>query len=599
MIKVINFEKPAKRSFGWVQDPGDLIKLIAVVSVFDNKSSFHNLLKTKLIPEKISTEDGRDRFINELNKSPLILKYSDLVGTSFTPRSSARCNGIIQAAIKGQKRDFIADWPADNFIRWAHCLGFISYDYKSDSFSITDDGLRLSMAKHADDNDTMTQEEIDIITEAMLSYPPAVRILTLLEHGDILTKFEIGAQLGFIGENGFTSLSQDLLIKALELEQNSAMKKQLVANWEGSADKYARMIGGWLVKLGLLSYVPKVKRSQKVMIPGYQITTEGIIQLKHTKGTSKFKLYPKNISFERFSTKSRDRDFLRLRRSYIVDYLHSKRHKEIKFDSIIAYLKTKNIRIDAPELIDDLYGLVNIGLSLEIKQSKESCIFTDNLKDFTIVLHENIDTPSHILKLKNIVRAHLDVLPHSYLNLIDLAYDKTQSRQFEICVLDFLVNECNFTGIHLGGASKPDAVVYTTDLEENYCLIIDTKAYKDPYNLPISQEDEMVRYLTEFKNKDSVVNPNTWWNVIQDDISRTYFMFVSGEFSKSIATKLNKASLRSGYKGVALNVANLLILGNEIKKKNLNLEWIADNFFENKEYVLIDYNGNILDSVKL
>ena len=51
------------------------------------------------------------------------LKYSDLVGTAFNPRSSARCNGIVQATVKGQQRPFISDWPADNFVRWAQCLG--------------------------------------------------------------------------------------------------------------------------------------------------------------------------------------------------------------------------------------------------------------------------------------------------------------------------------------------------------------------------------------------------------------------------------------------------------------------------------------------
>ena len=43
--------------------------------------------------------------------------------------------------VEGQKRKFISDWPADNFVRWAHCLGFIQYNYEDDTFEITKKGL--------------------------------------------------------------------------------------------------------------------------------------------------------------------------------------------------------------------------------------------------------------------------------------------------------------------------------------------------------------------------------------------------------------------------------------------------------------------------
>lgn len=68
---------------------------------------------------EVAKVDGKSHFLEVLNSIPLKIKYADLVGTSFTPRSSARCNGIVQATVKGQVRDFISDWPADNFVRWA------------------------------------------------------------------------------------------------------------------------------------------------------------------------------------------------------------------------------------------------------------------------------------------------------------------------------------------------------------------------------------------------------------------------------------------------------------------------------------------------
>lgn len=82
-----------------------------------------------------------------MQNTPLKIKYAELVGTSFTPRSMSRCNGIIQATVKGQGRDFIGDWPADNYVRWAHCFGLIKYNYTDDTFEITDKGLELATAR--------------------------------------------------------------------------------------------------------------------------------------------------------------------------------------------------------------------------------------------------------------------------------------------------------------------------------------------------------------------------------------------------------------------------------------------------------------------
>ena len=171
------------RTFGWVQDPGKFENLKRVVGTFYFGSAIHTQLIHAIIPELVEARDGRDRFIQELNSQPLSLKYEDLVGTSFTPRASARCNGIIQAVLPGQKRPFQGDWPANNFIRWAHALGFISYDYVSDTFTIT------SLGREYVDSADGSDEEVEVLTKALLSYPPVMRILNLLSDGSHMTKF--------------------------------------------------------------------------------------------------------------------------------------------------------------------------------------------------------------------------------------------------------------------------------------------------------------------------------------------------------------------------------------------------------------------------
>ena len=128
MINIIDVNNKTTRTFGWVQNPSNFESLKKVVAIFDNTSKTYNELKDKKIKKLVEERDGQKELINALNANPLKIKYCNLVGTSFTPRSSARCNGIVQATVKGQRKEFIDDWSSDNFVRWAHALGFIKYN---------------------------------------------------------------------------------------------------------------------------------------------------------------------------------------------------------------------------------------------------------------------------------------------------------------------------------------------------------------------------------------------------------------------------------------------------------------------------------------
>ena len=150
MIEFLSVATKDTRAFGWVQDASNIDSLCDVVAVFDSKTEFHNRLVNEIIPSIVLKNDGRKEMIEALNANPLALKYRLLIGTSFTPRSASRCNGIIQAAVKGQKRAFVGDWPADNFVRWAHAVGFIKYNYSDDTFSITEKGLELTKANESE-----------------------------------------------------------------------------------------------------------------------------------------------------------------------------------------------------------------------------------------------------------------------------------------------------------------------------------------------------------------------------------------------------------------------------------------------------------------
>jgi len=582
VIEIKDMEKRSFRTFGWVQDPSDFEALHKVVSIFNEKSLIYKELVEHKIDKLVEERDGKSRLINALKTRPLKLNYADLVGTSFTPRSSARCNGIVQATVKGQQRPFISDWPADNFIRWAQCLGFIKYNYYDDTFEITENGLDFSNSEDEGNRN-------DILQDAMLSYPPAIRILNLLEDGSVKTKFELGNSLGFVGEDGFTSLPQDILIMTLANEENVTEKNKLRTDTEGSSDKYARMIAKWLIKLNLLQQVTKTVTVQvenntytENIGQAYIITAKGIKALNKARGKSKFRRIAKNISWEMLATKGIDRDYIRTRRAYIIKILIESKSgltlEEIRDRLELIYMTSELFTV----VKDDIDGLINIGLNITVKNNKY--YFEDAVNDFIIprIKDENSEKSEITIK-KDELRENLDVLSHEYLSLIDISFDSKQNRLFEMKVVELLIKECQYKGLHLGGSRKPDGIIYTSNLSNNYGVIIDTKAYSKGYDLPISQVDEMTRYVEENNKRDKTRNPNEWWNNFETTINEFYFAFISGEFKGNINEKLERITIATNRKGAAIAIISLIKLANEVKAQRMNFEDVK-RIFQNKVY---------------
>lgn len=579
MIELRKMENQNFRTFGWVQDPSDFESLIKVVSIFDDKSETHKELVNEKIDRLIEERDGKSHFLEVLNSIPLKIKYADLVGTSFTPRSSARCNGIVQATVKGQVRDFISDWPADNFVRWAQALGFIKYNYFDDSFEITEEGLNLTGAK-------TIEEKEDILIDSLLSYPPAVRILNLLSDGKVKTKFELGKNLGFIGEDGFTSIPQDVLIMTLATTEDTKERNKLRTDTEGSSDKYARMIAKWLSKLGLLVQVAKEvelniggKNYKEKIGQSYMITAKGIQSLNKVNGRSRHKRISKNISWEMLATKGTDRNYIRTRRALIIKSLIECK-SGLTLEEIRDRLEIQTISELFTVVKDDIDGLINIGLNIE--KIGEKYYFNDEINDFIIPIIENSEK-SEFTQEKDNLREKLDTLSHEYLSLVDLAFDSQQNRLFEMKTVELLTKECNYKGVHLGGSRKPDGIIYTENSTDNYGVIIDTKAYSNGYNLPISQVDEMVRYIEENNKREKERNSNEWWKEFGDNINKFYFSFISGKFIGNIEEKLQRITIFTNVYGNAMTIITLLYLANEIKANRLKTMEVV-KYFDNKVY---------------
>ncbi len=552
----------AERTLGWIQNPSSFENLKNVVSVFDKSSDIYKeILNTKL-PDLVGDLDLLKVLTDELKKDPLEMDYVLLKGHGIKAgqkRADSSCSGIVQAAITTQGgRAYTDDWTADGFLRWGISIGLLDYNTEKDTVSITALGEKFV-------HSTSEDSDKEILISAFLSYPPAVRILSLLENGEHLTKFELGKQLGGIGEAGFTSIPQDLYIQAVALAPKTD-KAKIRQNTEGSADKYARMISKWLSKVGLIQRVEKTV-STKIGNDSYtinighsfRITWKGLKELKRARGLSSYSKTDKIVYWQMLATKGKDRDYIRNRRGYIIKAIHN---KERSLEDIQAYLSDNSIQESITTIEDELKVIEAMGLLL--KQSRNGYVIADNIIKLEIPRTKIAKT--NVLGLKDKVRDRLKYVDHRYLALIDLAYDGTANRDFEIQTIDLLINELKFKGVRLGESRKPDGIIsYNVN-----GVIIDNKAYSKGYNLPINQADEMIRYIEENQTRDEKINANKWWESFDDKVEEFSYLFVSSFFKGNFKNNLKHIANRTGVNGGAINVENLLYFAEELKSGRLS-----------------------------
>lgn len=335
-----------QRTFGWIQNPGDLSKLKKLTGIFIKGARSNLSLVNERLPllrlNKLISDSDYDDFVSILNQEEIVIPYAKLKGKGCGEknRGEAICTGIAQAVIDGQKdrtlrslddqqvvikKPYTDDWSADGFVRWGVSLGLLEFNSQDDTVRISELGVRLT------NTETDSNEEKEAYYIALMSYPPVQRILTLLledTSGKGLTKFELGRELGFVGEMGFTSIDQGFFLALLEESDDPTKVK---SNVEGDADKYARMIAGWLRKIGWVKSVEKeVTASYRNVVycnklQAYKITANGQAALKRALGNSSNGRIDKIVHFEMLATKVPNAGYVRSRRAYILKALNRDR----------------------------------------------------------------------------------------------------------------------------------------------------------------------------------------------------------------------------------------------------------------------------------
>lgn len=572
------------RTYGWIQNPSSFQSLKKVVQIFDTASQHYQNLKDNLINSiynEVIRNNLKDKLINNENE----FTYLELVGTSKnkqgkppSSRKDAVADALIQISIEPQQikstgKTWTDNWTADGFLRWAVSFNFIKVDREKDTFSITEKGLAFSQA-----NDE--EQELDILRTALLAYPPATQILSLLEeNGDYCTKYYLGSKLGFRGEKGFTSYNEDIMYDWLA-SSSAVEKKKIKSDIEGTSDKYARGICNWLKNVGFVQ-TKQVKRKfqngQEESLQGYKITGRGIIALHSSMGHSSNQRIEKFIMWEFFATDGHNRDYIRSRRANIVKLLIS----TISFKNLVSEMRNNGFQDPEDIFLSDIDGLRLFGLRIELKNNKFRLL--DKICDFSIPkLNLTEELRDKVIEEQKAIFLQKTKLPLSYIELLEIARDGKRSRDFELITMELFKNIYKINARILGGARKPDGVLYMPE----FGVIVDTKAYADGYSKSIAQADEMIRYIEDNKRRDPSRNSTKWWEHFPTSIpaNNFYFLWVSSVFVNKFHEQLSYTAQETQTVGAALSVEQLLLGADSVLKGNLTTEKFIDSF-KNQEIV--------------
>ena len=470
--------------------------------------------------------------------------------------------GIIDSHKKISEILFIGRWANENYTRLAEALGFIEYDREYDTFSVSDLGIELISSKN------MVEENI-IIKSALLTYPPACRIIQLLIEEGHLSKFEIGEKLGFQKERGFLHYSLENYVIEYDKAEN---KNKVISNKESTVDKYARMIAGYLVEVGWAVQEEKELKYNDLTSKtphAYIITDEGRKAFRRSIGSSRETKIIKNISYEMLaSRKQSGSKFLRDRRALILELLQKKKGRFLTFDEVEKYIEKNNSEITKDEFQIDLLGFENIGLQITKMGTKVA--LNENLYlNFPIFKENKKQIDKQVSKLIKNVTSTSENIPKEFISkIIKEAFSgKELCKEFEESVFQLFNDLIGFEGIKLGGHFKrePDSLhwyrVMTGD--QSYGLIVDAKAYSKGFRLNTDFSRQMMDYIF------------TYTKILEKEhnIEKSYYLWVVSKFAGSEDSiklfsdnVLNRFQFQS--RGAIISIMNSLLIAEIIKEKN-------------------------------
>lgn len=473
------------------------------------------------------------------------------------------------------KEPNLAKWTYDARCRARAIVatGMATLDRRIQGYQITDLGTRLLQAPKSDKYKRnirlLTEEEIEIFREGILSNPPVVQVLQLLNDNrrnkqKAMSKYDLGQFLGFAGDPGFTHLEPEAVAR-----RGASFNDQ-----EGDADKWARTILSWLIQ------VKWVKQAGYVVYYGKRLpvytTVPEVDRVLRYKAKSIVKYVPEEMLC---SDKQQLKQIVRKRRFSILQVLSDR--KPYSLEMIKDKINSK-FEIDIEKLHFELTNLIQAGFKI----TKEDTYY--QLADNLLLDEDKYTALSKTEKEKqDDIEAAIEKFSVKYEDTIPARLIDSLIRygcaghdnctDFEGAVsrfFTFIGYETDWLGQGNGRVADVLAKYRDEKPPRSYGIIIDAKAYKK-YNFNAADRRKMKEYIGLHFNE-----------FLQQSISKAAFAFISMDFVPE-ESALKEIAEETVVDGTAIDVYTLLELGNKVRKQEVSISKLYSSFCTNKRYSVL------------
>ncbi len=461
------------------------------------------------------------------------------------------------------------EWDARCRIKAICATGMVEIDRDCQGYRLTELGKQLCAAPKSTVLSRgiriLSNEEKEIFKKGLLTNPPVIRVLTILNDSrksgkGPLSKYDVGSQLGFVGDVGFTHFEAEFV----------ALSGKSFSDAEGDADKWARTIISWLQQVGWVIRCDSIDVYGK-LLPTYTTVYE-VDRVLQYAATSTTKYIPQEMLC---SDHHPFTEVVQQRRVAILKRLSKSPYLPIS--QLLEQVKSDGIDTDEETLAFDILNLQQAGIRIYKERSfykLSDKINLDEIKE-RLPLYQQVGGIEK--QIEHYVTIYADSLPTRLVdNLIRYGYDGTNSAALFEMTIDKFFSNMGYESQCLGqGHGRVADVIakYRAPLPPmSYGLIIDAKAY-EKYTFPAGDVRKMKEYIGLHGAE-----------LLQDMIPRHAFAFVSMSFSEP-DEKLQEIATDTAVNGTAIDVFSLLELGSKVAKHELSIADLYGFFTTNKLFV--------------
>lgn len=463
-------------------------------------------------------------------------------------------------------------WDARCRIKAICACGMVELDRDIQGYRLTKLGEELCFAPKSEilyrGKRKLSNEEREIFRRSLLTNPPVVRVLNILNDSrksgsDPMSKYDVGSQLGFVGDIGFTHFEAEFVARSGKSFNDA----------EGDADKWARTIISWLCQVGWVVKDGSTEVCGK-SLPLYTTVYE-VDRVLQYAARSSVKYIPQEMLC---SDHHPFAEVVQQRRISILKILSKKQYLPIS--ELLSDVIALGIDTDEETLKFDILNMQQAGIQIAKEQSYYS--LTNKIRLDIRPEQKPITAEQKVAgiekQIEHYVMVYADSLPTRLVdNLIRYGYDGANSAAlFEMTVeklFSLMGYETECLGQGHGRVADVIAKYRDKIYAKSYGLIIDTKAY-EKYTFPAGDVRKMKEYIGIHGKE-----------LMQDMIPQHAFAFISIAFSVP-DEHLREISKDTAVKGTAMDIFSLMELGSKVAKQEVSIADLYPQFTTDKLFVV-------------